>query len=57
MKEDRIIMWIGVAVIVVALCLAIAQPYFEARTFNRMTGGDAGYWDAAFSELRVIGGE
>lgn len=42
-----------VAVIVGAIGSAVLQPYFEAKAFNRCTGGDATYFTAAFTELRV----
>jgi hypothetical protein len=40
-------------VIIIVLGIAIVRPYFEAKTFNECTGGDATYVDAAFAELRV----
>ena len=44
-----------VAVLIFFLGGAIMQPYFEAKTFNKLTGGKATYWDAVFAELRVDG--
>ena len=45
----------SVAVLIILATLAgmVAQPYFEASTFNRLTGGEANYFDALFSNLRV----
>jgi hypothetical protein len=43
------------AVALIGISIALAQPYFEAKSFNRLTGGNATYWDALFSELRVDG--
>ena len=53
-KEDKVV--IGVVVIVVGLFLVMAllQPYFEARTFNKFSESKATYWDALVSELRVL---
>lgn len=37
------------------LFAAVAQPYFEAKTFNKFTSGPkATYWDAMWTELRVM---
>ena len=53
MSEKLIVI---LTVIGIIICLAIAGilPVFEARTFNRCTGGNANYIDAAFTELRVM---
>ena len=48
----------GVLVIVGFLIIVggcLAQPYFEAKSFNKLTGGNATYWDAVWSNLRVDG--
>ncbi|TFH23759.1 hypothetical protein E4G67_02715 [Candidatus Bathyarchaeota archaeon] len=42
-------------VFVGAILFLLAQPYFEAQSFNRLTGGHATYWDALWTELRVDG--
>lgn len=39
--------------VVLLVAGALVQPYFEAKAFNRCTGGNATYFDAAFTELRV----
>ena len=44
----------AVVVIVVAISVALIQPYFEMQTFNKFTKGPkATYWDATFANLRV----
>jgi hypothetical protein len=49
------IIWIAsISAIIIILGLAFIQPYFEVKTFNACTGSHAGYWDAAFAELRVF---
>ena len=52
---DLVGFWTIVLGIILILTIAIAQPYFEAKSFNKLTGGSATYWDAVFSELRVDG--
>ena len=50
--------WGGImmAVLVVALLgYFFVQPHFEARSFNKLTGGNATYADAFWSELRIDG--
>lgn len=47
-------------ILVILAILAIiglfaAQPYFEAKSFNKLTGGNATYWDALWSNLRIDG--
>lgn len=37
------------------IALFAAQPYFEAKSFNKLTGGNATYWDALWSNLRIDG--
>jgi hypothetical protein len=49
---------IASALIVLAfMAFGLIQPYFEARAFNRLTGGTATYWDAVWVDLRVMGSE
>ena len=31
----------------------VVQSYFEARSFNKITGKDVSTWDAMFLKLRV----
>ena len=41
--------------IVVAVLGLVLQPLFEARAFNKFTTGPkATYWDACWTELRVV---
>ena len=42
----------GIAAILLAL--VFIQPYYEAREFNRCTGGSATYMTALFTDLRVM---
>lgn len=41
--------------IAMALCVAswITKSYFEAETYNRLTGAHTTAWDAMWVELRV----
>ena len=59
-EDRRAITWIavlGTAVLVVILgfstaCHAVSS-YFEARSYNRLTGSEVTTWDAMFVDLRV----
>lgn len=44
-------------IVMIIFCILgiFIQPYFEAKSFNRLTGGNATYADAFWSELRVDG--
>jgi hypothetical protein len=53
-SDDTNSMLIGF-VLLVLVGFMVIQPYFEAKSFNRLTGGNATYADALFSELRVDG--
>ena len=44
---------VTVLIIVLIFGLALTAPYFEAKSFNECTGGDANYMTAFFTELRV----
>ena len=37
------------------LAFAIAQPFQESKTYNKLTGAHTTWWDALFCELRVQG--
>ena len=39
-------------IILILLGLPLA-PYFEAKTYNKLTGANATWWDAIWVELRV----
>jgi len=45
---------IASVLLAVVMCM-LAQPYFEAESFNKLTGGNATYMDAFWSELRIDG--
>ena len=47
----------GVLLLIGIISIGLAQPYFEAQAYNKLTGGDASYFDAAFSQLRIVGRE
>jgi len=53
-RDDNTTCWM-MAAIAFLLAFMIIQPYFEARTFNKLTGGNATYADALFAELRIDG--
>jgi len=45
---------IAVSIFVVVAIIALTQPYFEAKTYNKFTAGPrATYWDAVWASLRV----
>lgn len=45
---------LAVVIMVVMLSIALIQPVFEARTFNKFSATKATYLDAMFSNLRVL---
>ena len=44
---------ITILAVLISILVMIAQPGFEAATFNKLTGGHASYWDAIWVQLRV----
>ena len=44
-------------IFLVGLMYPIIQPYFEMKAFNKFSIKKATYWDALFSELRIINNE
>jgi hypothetical protein len=44
---------LGCLAILAVLAVVLAYPIFEARHFNKCTGGNATYFDALFTTLRV----
>lgn len=42
-----------VLIVIGVIAAAALKPYYEARSFNRCTGGNASYMDALTTELRV----
>lgn len=39
--------------ILTVICFGVMSPYYEAKSFNECTGGNATYMTALFTELRV----
>ena len=39
-----------VAIIIGILCI---QPYFEAKTYTKLTGKSVSFWDAVWCDLRI----
>lgn len=48
--------WLTLTVMIV-LGTWITTSFFEARAYNRLTGGSATTLDAMFTQLRVVGDE
>jgi len=54
MNKEDLLMGIVIAIIIVGtLIFAGLKPYFEAKSFNECTGGNASYMTALTTELRV----
>ena len=56
MKTNTVIISWGIILflyIVFLSILAIMQPSWEAKEFNRCTGGNATYWTALNTKLRI----
>lgn len=51
---EKLICWFIGIVVVGCVAVAVFQPYFEARAFNKFSKTKATYWDALVTELRVI---
>lgn len=45
---------LAVILLAMVVLLGLAQPYFEARAFNKFSTVKATYWDALASQLRVV---
>jgi carbon starvation protein CstA len=44
-----------ILIIVTVIGIIVLQPYFESRAYNKFTTGQkATYWDAVWTELRVM---
>lgn len=53
--QEKMIWALFALFVVVIIAIVVAQPYFEARAYNKFTDGEkATYWDALVSELRII---
>lgn len=53
--KDNLVIIIIFGTIIGSISMAVVQPYFEANSYNKLTGGNATYWDAFWSELRIDG--
>jgi hypothetical protein len=54
-NEGRLLLFLLSAVILVCIGGVTIPPYMEMRTFNKFsTGIKATYWDAVFSDLRIM---
>ena len=56
---DKVSDWVPYAIVVgfvaVALTIGFWEIELEKRAYNRLTGGNATWWDAAVLDLRIIG--
>lgn len=52
-SETIVLGVLTVVIILVALAFGLGKPYFEAKSFNNCTGGNASYMTALTTELRV----
>lgn len=50
---EKIIAGITILIVLGSISFAFARPYFEAKSFNECTGGNATYMTAFFTQLRV----
>lgn len=50
--KDKINIVLGV-IFMAILLVVVMQPYFEAKSFNRLSEKKVTYWDAMFLNLRV----
>lgn len=48
-----LVVMVAVGAVLGAIFLGVSGPYFEAKAFNDCTGGNATYFTAMFTELRV----
>ncbi len=53
-RDDRKPLLPIIGVLLGVLFAVFVPPYFEMRAFNKFTETKATYWDALFTELRVI---
>lgn len=54
MKNILALAGCSVGTIAVLACLWIISSYFEAQSYNRLTGKSVSTWDAMYLELRVV---
>lgn len=55
MFGNMVLIVISILILLVFLCALFVSPYFEAKSFNRISGCNVGYWDAFFTQLRFDG--
>ena len=55
-RQNRDYTWlIPITALIVVIAIALIQPHFEAKAFNKFTKGHkATYWDAMWTNLRII---
>ena len=53
-KDEKIKIFIVTAIILIFFSFMGIKPYFEMKAFNKFSDQKATYWDAMFTELRVI---
>ena len=51
--KDWILIIATLVGIVGIILFGVSQPYFEAKNFDQCTGGNASYWTALFTQLRI----
>lgn len=55
MKNNNDAGVVGLIILALLILLGIVmQPYFEARSFNKFSKIKATYWDAVWTQLRVM---
>ncbi len=52
-KEDRTLVWIFAAILVVGIAVWVFRSSMEADVYNRITTGDVTTWEAMWINLRV----
>jgi hypothetical protein len=50
---EKLVMSITIILILMVCAIGISQPYFESRTYERLTGKHVTYWDAVWCDLRI----
>jgi hypothetical protein len=53
-KWDSVIVVVTFSFVVVVIAAFLLSPYFEAKAFNKFSKTKATYWDALWTELRVM---
>ncbi len=52
-NDGTILLMSGLAALIVLLAFWITASYFEAQSFNRVTGSHVSTWEAMFVRLQV----